>query len=375
VTLPVAVARPPRVRLPELDTPAVLIDRPRYEANLRRMAECVRSNGLALRPHAKTHKSTTIGRRQIELGAIGVTVAKPDEAMVFWTAGFSPVFLAYPPIGDHKLERLRPAIEAGSLIVGLDDLWVARQLGEFATRIGAPDVPVMFETDVGMGRTGLAYGGVAARAAVEVGRSKGLRLAGIYAHEGHAHAAGRAHLREVAAEVSRRLVATAELIRAAGQSCDVLSAGTCLTAWHMSRDDGLTEVRPGTYVFNDVRTVVDGGAEWDQCAVTVLATVISRPDAARFVIDAGAKTLTTAYDENYGFGLVLGIKGARLARLSEEHGVVTLEDSSVDVRVGDRVSVIPIHVCVAVNMQHELYMVEGDQVLDTVCVDAGLMTH
>jgi D-serine deaminase-like pyridoxal phosphate-dependent protein len=375
VTLRVALERPPRLRLPELDTPAALIDMPRYEANLQRMAECVSANGLALRPHAKTHKSITIGRRQVELGAIGLTVAKPEEAMVFWNAGFSPVFLAYPPIGDHKLERLRPAIAAGSLMVGLDDLWVARRLGEFAARIDAPDVPVMFEVDVGMGRTGLPYGAAAAKAAVEVAGFHGLRLAGIYAHEGHAHAAGRANLHEVAAEVSQRLVATAELIRGAGQNCEVLSAGTCLTAWHMSRDDGLTEVRPGTYVFNDVRTVVDGGAEWDQCAVTVLATVISRPDAARLVIDAGAKTLTTAYDETYGFGLVLDVKGARLARLSEEHGVVTLQDPSVDVRVGDRLSVIPIHVCVTVNMQREVYMVEADEILDTVRVDAGLMAH
>lgn len=367
-------ARSPRVRLPVLDTPSVLVDRSRFEANLGRMAERARTARLDLRPHAKTHKSIAIGRRQIKLGAIGLTIAKPEEAMVFWRAGFSPIFLAYPPVGHHKLATLRPAIEAGALIVGLDDLSVARRLGAFASELGTT-VPVMFEVDVGMGRTGLPAGQPAARAALEIAAMPGVRLSGIYAHEGHAHGVGRARLPALAAEVAGLLRTTAELIRSGGASCDIVSAGTCLTAWHLDRNQGLTEIRPGTYVFNDVRTVLDGGAEWEQCAVSVLATVISRPDPARFVIDAGAKTFTTAFDETYGYGLVQGVEGARLARLSEEHGVVTLSNPAVDVRVGDRVTVIPIHVCVAVNLQRELYVVDGDEVVETLSVDAGLLTH
>ena len=119
----------------------------------------------------------------------------------------------------------------------------------------------------------------------------------------------------------------------------------------------------------------DGGAEWDDCAATVLATVISRPDPARFVIDAGAKTLTTAFDETYGYGLIQGIDGARLARLSEEHGMVTLANPSHDIRIGDRVTVIPIHVCVTVNMHRELFVVDDEEIVDTLAVDAGLLTH
>lgn len=367
-------ARSPRVRLPILDTPSVLVDRSRLEANLNRMAERARTARLDLRPHAKTHKSITVGRRQTELGAIGLTVAKPEEAMVFWRAGFGPIFLAYPPVGEHKLARLRPAIEAGALIVGLDDRKVAQRLGAYALELGA-EVPVMVEVDVGMGRTGLPAGEQAARGALDIGAMPGLRLAGIYGHEGHGHGVGLAGLPAFAAEVAQRLYSTAELIRSGGGSCDIVSAGTCLTAWHLDRDQGVTEIRPGTYVFNDVRTVVDGGADFEECAVSVLATVISRPDPARFVIDAGAKTLTTAFDETYGYGLVQGVEGARLSRLSEEHGVVSLSNPAVDVRVGDRVTVIPIHVCVAVNMQRELYVVDGDEVVDTLPIDAGLLTR
>jgi D-serine deaminase-like pyridoxal phosphate-dependent protein len=364
----------PSVLLPALDTPALLIDQSRFEANLKRMAERARTARLNLRPHAKTHKSIVVGRRQIDLGAIGVTVAKPEEAMVFWHTGFSPIFLAYPPVGEHKLRRLRPAFEAGALIVGLDDVSVARAIGAFASGLGVT-VPVMFEVDVGMRRTGLPAGDQAARAAVEVASVPGIRLAGIYAHEGHAHGVGRARLPEFAADIAKQMRTTAELIRSAGTVCEIVSAGTCLTSWHLNREQGLSEIRPGTYVFNDVRTVLDGGAEWDQCAARVLATVISRPDPARLVIDAGAKTLTTAYDETYGYGLVEGIDGARLARLSEEHGVVTLANPFVDVGVGDRVTVIPIHVCVAVNMQRELYLVDDGAVSKTLKVDAGLLTH
>lgn len=367
-------ARSARVILPALDTPAMVVDLSRYEANLTRMADRARSAGLDLRPHAKTHKSLAVGSRQLELGAIGLTVAKPQEAMVFAQAGFNPIFLAYPPVGEHKLERLRPALQAGALIVGLDDRSVARRLGAYAADLGTV-VPVMFEVDVGMHRTGLPAGQTAAAAALEVSAMPGVRLAGIYGHEGHAHGVGKGGLPAFAADVAERLRTTAELIRAAGSSCEIVSAGTCLTAWHMDRHQGLTEVRPGTYVFNDVRTVVDGGAQWDQCAATVLATVISRPDDGRFVIDAGAKTFTTAFDETYGYGLVQDVRGARLARLSEEHGVVTLSDPSVDISVGDRVTVIPIHVCVAVNMQRELYLVDGGEVLDTLKVDAGLLSR
>ncbi len=338
------------------------------------MAAHARSAGLDLRPHAKTHKSIAVGTRQIGQGAIGLTVAKPEEAMVFWRAGFKPIFLAYQPVGEHKLSRLQPAFEAGALIVGLDDVGVATELGAFATRIGAT-VPVMFEVDVGMGRTGLASGPAAANAALAVAELPGIRLAGIYGHEGHAHGVGCAGLPAFAREIAERLHNTAQLIRSAGQTCEIVSAGTCLTSWHLSRDQGVTEIRPGTYVFNDVRTVADGGAEWDDCAATVLATVISRPDPAHFVIDAGAKTLTTAFDKTYGYGLIQGIDGARLARLSEEHGIVTLANPSYDIRIGDRVTVVPIHVCVTVNMHRELFVVDGEEIVDTLAVDAGQLTR
>jgi D-serine deaminase-like pyridoxal phosphate-dependent protein len=148
-----------------------------------------------------------------------------------------------------------------------------------------------------------------------------------------------------------------------------------LTAWHLNRGQGLTEIRPGTYVFNDVRTVTDGGAEWDHCAASVLATVVSRSEPGWAVIDAGSNIFTQTFDQRYGFGAVQDVPGARLVRLSEEHGVMELEDPTVDLRIGDRVRVIPIHVCVVINMQHELVEVRNREVVGRIPVEASLCSR
>lgn len=149
--------RPP-VLLPEVDTPALVVDDVILEANIARVSAQARQAGLALWPHAKTHKSVQVARRQMESGATGITVAKPQEAMVFWRAGLRPIFLAYPPVGMHKLDALRPMIRDEALIVGLDDLVTAEPLGALAVACGLT-LPIMVEVDVGMQRAGVEWGG------------------------------------------------------------------------------------------------------------------------------------------------------------------------------------------------------------------------
>jgi len=204
--------------------------------------------------------------------------------------------------------------------------------------------------------------------ALQVAHVPGLELRGIFCYEGHAHDVRPGELPQFTAEIASRMRQTAELIRATGETCPVVSAGSCLTVWHLHRDQGITEARPGTYVFNDVRTVIDGGASWSDCALTVLATVVSRPASDRAVIDAGAKILTTAYYGEFGYGAVLDVPDAHLVRLSEEHGVMELRNPDVDLRIGDRVRIIPIHVCVTVNMQRELIQVRHGVVTGTIAV-------
>jgi D-serine deaminase-like pyridoxal phosphate-dependent protein len=363
-----------RVYLPEVDTPSLLVDMDRLERNLTGMAAAARSAGLQLRPHAKTHKSVEVARRQLELGAAGITVAKPQEALAFWRAGIRPIFLAYPPVGSLKLAALEPIVADRALMVGLDDIRTARPLGELAARLGGT-IPVLFEVDTGMERVGIRWGEAAAGAAAEVARVPGLELLGIFTHEGHAHDVPPAELSSFAAEIAGRLQATAELLRSQGIPCPVVSAGSTLTARHMRRDLGVTEIRPGTYVYNDVRTVVSGAAEWDDCALTILATVVSRPEPGRAAIDAGSKIFTTAEEPGFGFGHVVDVPGARLVRLSEEHGVMLLDDPTVDVAIGDRVRVIPVHVCPTVNMQRELIKVRDNQAVGAITVDAALCSR
>jgi len=362
------------VLLPDVDTPALVVDDAIMEANIARVSAQAHRAGLALRPHVKTHKSVQIARRQLATGAIGVTVAKPQEALVFWRAGIRPVFLAYPPVGPHKLDALCPMIADEALIVGLDDLATAEPLGALAESCGVT-LPVMVEVDVGMHRAGVTWGEPAARVALHVARVGGLKLRGIFCYEGHAHDVHPDELPEFTAEIAHRMRQTADLIRAAGEPCPVVSAGSCLTVWHLHRDQGITEARPGTYVFNDVRTVLDGGASWADCALTVLATIVSRPAPDRAVIDAGAKIFTTAQYDGVGYGAVLDVPDAQLVRLSEEHGILELRNTDVDLRIGDRVRIIPIHVCVTVNMQRELIRMRQGVVTDTITVDASLCSR
>lgn len=376
MTLPALTAPPgtPRVYLPEIDTPSLLLDLDCLERNLDQMSTTAKDADLNLRPHSKTHKSLDIARRQLTLGAIGITVAKPQEALVFWSNGVKPIFLAYPPVGIHKLRALEPIIRDGSLIVGLDDIRTAVPLGDLATRLGV-SVPVLFEVDTGMHRVGVPWGEQAARAAVQVAQVPGLELLGVFCHEGHAHSIPTIDIPAFAAEIAHRMVVTADLVRREGYACPVVSVGSTLTARFMTSRQGVTEIRPGTYVYNDVRTVVSGAADWQDCAVTVLATVVSRTEPGRAVIDAGSKIFTTAEEPPYGFGAVLDVPGAQLRRLNEEHGVMTLEDPTVDLEIGDRARVIPIHVCVTINMQRELITVRNGAAVGTLSVDAGLCSR
>jgi len=368
------LTRPFHSILPQIDTPSLVVDAAVLKRNLETMSQVACDAGLSLRPHEKTHKSIAIATRQIELGAVGITVAKPQEALVMWRGGIRPVFLAYPPVGEHKLATLQPMIANGALIVGLDDVQVARPLGEMAVALGV-DLPVMVEVDVGMRRVGLPWGADSAARACEIAAVPGIELMGIFCHEGHGHDVLPDQMPGFAREVAAHMSQTAELIRKQGHPCRHVSVGSTLTARHMRATQGITEMRPGTYVYNDLRTVRSGQADLSDCAVTILATVVSRPTPNRAVIDAGSKIFTPTYDEEFQYGLVLDVPGARLVRLSEEHGIIDLPGSSVALQIGDRVRVIPVHVCPTVNMQREMYEVSHGQVIGIIQVDAALCSR
>ena len=335
------------------ETPEVVIDLDRVRANIERAAQLAAAAGVALRPHAKTHKMVEVARLQLDAGAAGLQVAKLGEAEVFAAAGVDDLFVGYPLVGAHKLERLR-ALD-GKLSVAVDSLDAARALSEAGRRL-----QVLIEIDTGLRRTGVLSGEPAVALARELLALPNLELVGVFTHEGHVY--GVADKEQAAREACAAIVETAEAIRALGVELPVVSVGSTVSFRYTAGQPGITEVRPGTYVFNDSTQVAQGAATWDDVAAYVVATVVSRPANDRAVIDAGSKVLS--YDPLAGsdtHGAVLGYDGLFVTRLSEEHGVI---DGANALRVGDRLAVVPNHICPVINLADTVGVVENGAVVD-----------
>jgi D-serine deaminase-like pyridoxal phosphate-dependent protein len=352
--------------LAELDTPVPLVDVGRLDRNLRGMAEAVGGNA-ALRPHAKSHKTREVMERQRALGAVGVTVAKVGEAEAMVEAGADDVLIAYPVIGDRKYERLAPLLDRARIAIALDSPAVARAASDyFAPRDRR--LRCLIEVDVGFGRCGVQSADEAVVLAAEMRELPGVELVGVMAFGGQAYRTDeRAEQRAIGRREGELAVAVAQALRSAGHRIDSVSVGSTPTATAAAEVDGVTEVRPGVYAFCDLKQVTLGVADTGDCALTVLATVVSHPTPRRYVLDAGLKALA---GEDYGWGTY-----GRLAErpdvvvswAAEEHGVVDVPEGGPDpqLAIGDRVRIIPNHACGVVNMHDALVAIDGDAVIGT----------
>jgi D-serine deaminase-like pyridoxal phosphate-dependent protein len=360
-----------------LDTPSVLVDLDILDRNIRRMADFAAEHGVKLRPHAKSHKTAAIARRQVESGAIGLTVAKLDEAEAFLklklNAGFADLFVANQVIGPLKWRRLAELQSHGTISVGVDSLAGARGIAAAALEV-ATTVPVLIEIDTGLHRAGVLPGEPALALAGQIASLDGLELRGVFTHAGHAYAASSPQeVRRIGQAEGELLVMTADLLRAHGIACPVVSVGSTPTAMISGAIPGVTEIRPGNYVFYDRMQVGLGSAQRSDCALTVLTTVISRPAADRAVIDAGSKTFALdrgahgleallGYGEDNEFSLVLD-------HLSEEHGVILLDPAQdALVRVGDRLQILPNHACTTANLAEALYGMRDGRMVEVLPV-------
>jgi D-serine deaminase-like pyridoxal phosphate-dependent protein len=344
-----------------LSTPAVVVDLDVLEKNIARQARRAREAGVRLRPHAKTHKCPEIGRMQREAGAWGLSLAKVGEAEVFVEHGFDDLFVAFPVVGEDKGRRLLALADRARLAVGTDSVEAARTLAA-PFQAARRTLDVMLKVDVGYGRVG-----VLPERAVEVAGAvaalPGLRLRGIFTHAGHGYGAGsRAEVDEVAKAEGERLAATAADLRAAGLEVGEVSVGSTPTAARAMQVPGVTECRPGNYVFHDASQVALGTCGLEDCALTIIATVVSVPARDRAVVDAGSKTLSSdpLRPRAGGHGWILG-RTSRLDRLSEEHGVIAVAEGE-SFRVGERVRILPNHACVVANLHDRLIGVSGDRV-------------
>ena len=329
----------------DLTTPVAVVDETILERNLARMAAFAAQAGVKLRPHAKTHKSPFIAQRQIAHGAVGLTAATLREAEVFADAGVRDLFIAHPPVGAAKRRRLAALAERGiRLAVALDDAGLADGL--------PAGVEVMWEVDTGLHRVGTAPGEATARAAQKLPRG---RLRGLFTHAGQSYAIERA---VAARQEWQGLAESAELLRRAGVEVRELSVGSSPTAaWAPeAAAGGITEMRPGTYVFSDANQVALGAQALEDCAFGVVATVVSTPERGRRVLDCGTKSISGDFHVKAleGWGTVLGHPGLVIDRLNEEHAVVLGE---ADLKVGDRVVVIPSHACTTANLHPGLLFI------------------
>lgn len=354
----------------DLETPVVLIDLDVMERNIARMAERARACGVRLRPHAKTHKVIEVGRRQIAAGATGLSLAKPSEAEVFVEAGFDDVFIAYPVVGGDKARRLLGlADRLRRLAVGVDSVEGASTLAG-AFRTAGRTLDVMLKIDTGLHRVG-----VPPERALETARRladlPGLRLRGVFTHAGHGYGEQTPDgVARVARHEGRTMAAVAEELRGAGIAIEEVSVGSTPTAREAMAQAGVTECRPGNYVYHDGSQVGLGTCAPADCAMTVLATVVSVPAADRAVVDAGSKTLSSdpLRPSANGHGQIVG-RRSRVQRLSEEHGVVVVE-SGDSFHVGERVRILPNHACVVSNLHDRLMGIRGESVETELVVAA-----
>jgi len=353
----------------DLPTPSVLVDLDVLERNVARMQERARAAGVRLRPHAKTHKSPEVGRMQLAAGAAGLTLAKTSEAEVFADLGFDDLFLGYPIVGADKARRLLALSDRIRLAVGVDSVEGAQSLAGVFHAAGRR-LRVLLKIDSGFHRVGVAPEGAVALAR-RVAELPGLDLAGVFTHAGQGYG-GRTpdEVARIGAEEGRIVAETAEALRAAGLPAGEVSLGSTPTAASAMTGRGVTECRPGTYVYNDRSQVALGSCGPDDCAMTVLATVVSAPAPDRAVVDAGSKTLSTdpmrpAPD---GHGIVVG-RQTRVARVSEEHGVLSVAPGEA-FRVGERVRILPNHACAVSNLHDRLVAVRAGRVEGRITVAA-----
>lgn len=351
-------------RVEDVETPCLLVDVDRMMANIVGWQAAVGGAGVALRPHAKTHKSPELAHCQIEAGASGITVAKIAEAEIFAAHGCRDIFVAYPVIGAAKWQRAAALAADCALTVGVESEVGARGLSAAAWAAGVT-IGVRVEVNSGGNRTGLPPAGVAplCRLLLDL---PGLALDGIFTFRS-THVAGAAT--RTAADLGREegeiMVALAESLRADGIPIASVSVGSTPTARAAAQVPGVTEVRPGTYLFGDEMLATAGHIAREEIALSILCTVVSRPAPDIAVIDGGSKTFSgDVVPERLGlpgYARAVGLEGW-VERMSEEHGVVRL-GSGADPRIGDRIAFHPIHVCPTVNLSDELLGVRGGRIV------------
>ena len=336
------------MRLEDIDTPALVVDLDILEANIARLQTYLNQHRLANRPHIKTHKIPDIAHMQLKAGAVGITCQKLGEAEIMASAGVDDILITFNIVGAAKLERLTALARRCTVSITADSEFALRGLSSAAQAAGMT-LTVLIECDTGMGRCGVQTPQEAASLARLSARLPGLRFGGLMTYPNSA-------LLDPFVRETRALLA------AEGIPVDHVSGGGSVDLWQAHTHAELTEHRAGEYIYGDRRHLLAGRMPLEQVAARVIATVVSRPTAGRGILDAGSKALTSDPATLDGLGHLVEYPAARLYAASEEHGHVDFSACDRRPEIGERVSVLPNHVCVVTNLFNNVHGVRAGQV-------------
>ena len=355
-----------------IDTPSLILDIDIFKANVKELLSICNENGVSLQPHAKTHRTPELGLLQQELGCDGLCVAKVGEAEGFAKAGIKKITVAYPVLGSSKVERARKLALSIDLTLAVESLIGAESIGQVFDEY-SQECPVLLIIDSGLGRDGVRPEDAPALAKA-INAVRGIKVVGVMTHEGVVYGApDRESMMTSARDTSGMMVSVAEAIKKAGVDISRVSMGASASARVAPTVQGVNQVRPGIFAFNDLGQIALGNASYETCAVRVLSTVVSRPTPDTAVIDAGSKSLSAdllpakEHRGQYpGHGLIVGKLGWIVERLSEEHGMLKWqgEGSPKDLNIGEQIQIIPNHVCTVFSSLNESIVITKGEVVD-----------
>lgn len=355
-----------------IDTPALIVDHDIMMENLKYMQKKADEYGVKLRPHTKTHRMPSLAKLQVELGACGITVAKVGEAEVMAENGLDNIFIANEIVGVAKLKRIRDMSRKIALTIGVDNEYQIDQLEE-VFRDEEKGIEVLIEIEVGENRCGVITDEQLIELVSYIKNKSKVLLKGVFSHEGHSYKAkDREDCVKLARESHERTLRAANIIRSLGMKIDTVSVGSTPSLMNGGVIEGITEIRPGTYIFMDVG---QGGAihDYSKCAATVLTTVISKPTEDRVVLDSGAKSLTSqnrvgGICGTEGFGLVKNSDNIRLNGVYDEHGLIYNKEFRNQTNIGDKIEIIPNHICPTCNLYEKAYLVSKGEILEEISI-------